>query len=296
MGLEKINMQNIMAALKQGAASGVLASGYGYAPNNWYVRGGALSAPTFGRQIESLEKLFALAQPGDVAFLGPGEYDEPNLVIPERLSNFTLIGMGGRGSAFVEPSLVGAAGIQVLADDVTFVNMGVASEATGAFSLKIGSQTVSPARFRAYQCKFEGNEAANPGGQVVLQGCGDTILEDCEIAWGVNGIIGDSNDDGFPTQTLIRRCWFHDLTTVHVGVGAAEHFVEIWMYKNKHMRDEAGVAPTDFILLSDNANIGHMAENQFANATNATGVITIGTGILYGPNGTEAGWSTARPA
>ena len=81
-----------------------------------------------------------------------------------------------------------------------------------------------------------------------------------------------------------------------MGVGAAEHFVEIWMYKNKHMRDEAGVAPTDFILLSDNANIGHMAENQFANATNATGVITIGTGILYGPNGTEAGWSTARPA
>lgn len=59
---------------------------------------------------------------------------------------------------------------------------------------------------------------------------------------------------------------------------------------------EDGTEPTDFILLADNGNTGIIAGNQFAIATNATAKLTIGTGIMWGPNGTEAGWSTARPA
>jgi len=284
---------NLWASLKQGASSGVLAGGYPYAKNNWYV---GSNAPVFGRQVDTLAALFAIMEPGDIAFLGPQAYEEGNLVIPEGLDNITLIGGGNRGACFIEAPNAGDEGLQVLADGVTLINIGIASGATGDYSLKIGSQTVSPARFRAYECKYEGNESVNPAGQVVLQGCGDIIFEDCEFAWGVNGIIGDSNDDGFPTQILVRNCWFHDLTTVHVGVGAAEHFVELWLENNRFDRDEAGVSPTDFLLLSDNANIGSISGNRFANATNATGVITIGTGLLYMANATEAGWSTARPA
>lgn len=284
---------SIWSAIKQGAASGAYFGGYPFARNAWFVGD---NAPQGVRRVGSVEELFAIATAGDVAYLGPGGYEEGNLVIPETLSNFTLIGTGGRGACFIEAPDAGDEGIQVLADDVTFINVGVASDDTGSYSLKIGSQTVSPARFRAFGCKIEGNEAVNPGGQVVLHGCGDIIFDDCEFCWGVNGIIGQGNDDGWPTQILVQNSLFHDLTTVHFGIAAASHFVELWAFNNRCMGDESGVAPTDFILLSDNANIGNFTGNYFANATNATGVLTIGTGILWGPNGTEAGWSTARPA
>jgi len=265
--------------------------GFPNAKNVWYVGE--------GQAVQTLTELFTLMQPGDVAFLAPGAYVEGNLVIPATLTGITLIGvadsLASRGAAFIEPATVGHAGLQVLANDVTLINIGVASEATGAHSLKIGSNSVNVARFRAYRCKLEGNEAANPAGQVVLQGCGDIIFEDCEIAWGVNGIIGGANLNGFPTQILFRNCWFHDLTTVHVGIAAADHFIELWLRDCIFDRNEAGVAPTDFILLSDNANIGSITGCRFANATNQAAVITIGTGILYMANATEAGWSTARP-
>lgn len=284
---------NIIAALKQGMAAGTLSGGYGYAKNNWYV---GASAPQFGRRVDSLASLFAIMEPGDVAFLGPQGYDEGNLVIPEGLDNITLIGAGNRGSCFIEAPVTTDEGLQVLADGVTLINVGVAGGATGDYSLKIGSNSISPARFRAFQCKFEGNESVNPAAQVLIQGAGDIILEDCEIAWGVNGIIGDANLDGFPTEIVIRNCWFHDLTTVHVGIASADHWVNLWLRDNYFDRSEAGTAPTDFILLSDNANIGVITGNRFANATNQAAVITIGTGLLYMANATEAGWSTARPA
>lgn len=266
--------------------------GFPFANSAWYVG--------TGQQIETLEELFAVMQPNDVAFLAPQAFEEGNLVIPETLPGITLIGYGfdkgGRGAAFIEPQTVGQAGLQVLADDVTLINVGVASEATGAHSLKIGSSAVDVARFRAFRCKIEGNEAANPGGQLVLQGTGDVLFDDCEFCWGVNGIIGDANLNGFPTQTRIRRSFFHNLTTVHVGIAAADHFVDLWLEDNVFARDEAGTAPTDFILLSDNANTGLITGNKFANPTNEAAVITIGSGLLYMANATEAGWSTARPA
>lgn len=290
-----MSTDNIWAAMKGAAAAGILAGGYPYAPNFWYMTGGDQSAPTFGKRVGTFAELFAIAQPGDVALIGPGFYAEGNLVIPATLTNFTIIGTGGRGAAGVEAP-TGKAGIQVLADDVTFINFGVASSATGAYAVKIGSQTVSPARFRAYGCKFEGCETVNPAGQLVLSGCGDVIIDDCEFAWGANGIIGDGNDDGFPTEIYIRNCWFHDLTTVHIGVVVGDIFAGLYVKNNFFARDEAGVSPTDFILLSGNGNFGAITNNQFANATNATGVITIGTGLLYMANATEAGWSTARPA
>lgn len=288
------NQASLWGQLKLGAAAGVLAGGRPYA-NNFYYTGA--NAPQFGGIVTaSISAALAMMVDGDVLLLGPQEYAEGNLVIPEGLDNITIVGMGNRGSCFIEAAAAGDEGLQVLGDGVTLINVGVAGGATSDYSLKVGSATVSPARFRAYGCKFEGNESANPAGQVVLQGCGDVILDDCEIAWGVNGIIGDANAGGFPTEIVIQNCWFHDLTTVHVGIAAADHFVGLYLYGNKFARDEAGASPTDFLLLSDNANIGHIAGNFFANATNATGVITIGTGLLYTANATEAGWSTARPA
>lgn len=267
--------------------------GYPFASSAWYVG--------TGQQIETLEELFNVMQPNDVAFLAPQAFEEGDLVIPATLTGITLIGVGndpfsGRGAAFIEPQDAGQEGLNVLADDVTLINVGVASDAAGSYSLKVGAAAVDVARFRAFRCKFEGNEAASPAGQVLLQGTGDTLFDDCEFCWGVNGIIGDANNNGFPTQTRIKNSLFHNLTTVHIGIAAGDHFVDLWLENNVHARDESGVAPTDFILLSDNANTGLITGCKFAHATNDAAVITIGSGLLYLANATEAGWSTARPA
>lgn len=283
----------IWPTLKGGIAGAVLSGGYPFAGNAWYV---GSNAPVFGRRVDTIADAFNVMSSKDVLFLGPQRHTEGNLVLPATLTEITIIGAGARGACYIQPSAAGDEGLQILGNDVTLINVGVASGATSDYSLKIGSNSVNTSRFRAYMCKFEGNGSANPAGQVVLHGCGDIILEDCEIAWGVNGIIGDGNLNGFPTEIVIRNCWFHDLTTVHVGIAAGDHFVNLWLRDNYFDRDESGTPPTDFILLSDNANIGVITGNRFANATNQAAVITIGTGLLYMANATEAGWSTARPA
>jgi hypothetical protein len=288
-----MSVTSIWGAVKTAAGAGILQGGYPFARNVYMV---GANVPTFAQSMPTIAAALAIAVDGDVIMLGPQQHAEGNLVLAEGKDNITIIGMGNRGACYIEAPTAGDEGLQILGDDCTLINVGVASDATGDYSLKVGSSTVSPARFRAYQCKFEGNEGANPAGQVLIQGAADVILEDCELAWGVNGLIGDANLAGFPTEILVRNCWFHDLTTVHVGIAAADHWVNLWLRDNYFDLDESGVAPTDFILLSDNANIGVITGNRFASATNATGTITIGSGLIYPTNYTEAGPSAARPA
>lgn len=284
---------NIMAQLKAGVANGQLLGGYGYAPNQWYLTGGALSVPTnVGRQVGTWEDLIDNMQPGDVANIGPGFYAEGNLVIPESLTNVTFRGMGNRGAMGIEASITTDEGLTVLADDVTLINIGVAGGDTADYSLQIGNVDISPARFRAYGCKFENSLIA-----VRLYGAGDVILDDCEICWTPKGIVLRSNNLGFNTQIKIQNCLFHNFDDFGVGQHAAAQQVNnLWLLNNQMDQLEDGTEPTDFILLADNANTGLIAGNQFAIATNASAKLTIGTGLMWGPNGTEAGWSTARPA
>lgn len=291
-----MSVSNLWGQLKLAAGAGILNgldNRMAFARNIYFVGD---NAPTFVQQKNTIADALSSLLPGDALVLGPQGFQEDDLVLPATAGQNIIVGMGGRGACYIEAQAVGANGLNILADDVTIVNVGFASEATADYSVKLGDANTSPARLRMYQCKLEGNEGANPGGQLVLCGSGDVIIEDCEFTWGVNGIIGLANLSGFPTQTLLRRCWFHDLTTVHIGVEAASHFVELWVEECRFDLDESGTPPTDFILLSDNANIGSISGCRFANPTNDTAVITIGTGMLYMANATEAGWSTARPA
>lgn len=271
---------------KQG---GVL-QGFPYSKNVWYV---GRSAPVFGKRAGSLESLFGgAAQPNDVIFIGPGAITEGNLVIPEALTGLTLIGTGGRGAAFIEPETAGDEGLQVLADDTTLINLGVADGGSGDYGLAVGSQTVSPSRFRAYGCKLEGSAIG-----CRLQQAGDVILDDCEFAWANVGLQLRSGDIGFNTQVVVKGCRFHNNADACIGQFAAAQQVNNFQLWNSFFEQlEDGTEPTDFILLADNGNTGLIAGNMFAIATNDTAKLTIGTGLMWGPNGTEAGWSTARPA
>lgn len=285
-------MTGIWSSLKTADAAGILSGGFPYARNHWYVGNNVPQSALANRADTLASVLNGLMLSGDVLHLGPQAYEEGNLVIPAGVDNITIIGHGPRGSCFIEAQTVGDEGLQVLSDGVTLINVGVAGEETGDYSLKIGSATVSPARFRAYGCKLENAVRA-----VHLHGCGDTILDDCEICWTTNGIILQSNNDGFVTQLRIQNCLLHNYVTVGVGEAAAAQQVnDLWLVDNVFGRQEDGTAGTDDILLSDNLNTGFITGNRFPRATNGTGFITIGTGLIYNPNGTEAGWSAARPA
>lgn len=295
---------NLWSALKQGNAAGVLAGGFPYAGSVWYVAGGSVAAPAFGRRVESLDKLFDAMTAGDIAFLGPGFYDVGNLIIPTSLSNITLIGAGNRGSAGIQSTVVGKEGLQVKANDVTLMNIGIEVEDTADYALNLlasrpgGTGTKFGSRFRAYGCKFEGPT----GPAVLLNGdanynIGDVLFEDCEFAWCGTGIRLSSSGFGVNTQIRIQNSWFHNFTAAGLDAAVLADWVvaNLCLYDNKFDQQEDGTEPTDFILLSNNANTGHIAGNQFAIATNAAAKLTIGTGLMWGPNGTEAGWSTARP-
>lgn len=278
---------NLWSQLKFAAGAGILSGGYPFARNFYFV---GRNAPQGVQRVDTLAACFNRLVDNDVVMLGPGAHEEGNLII--EANNITILGMGNRGSVFIEPDGANDEGVLVLGDDVTFNNVGIAKGAAGDYALSVGSQTVSPSRFRAYDCKIEGDGIA-----ARLYGAGDVILEDCEFAWCGTGIQFRGNDIGFNTQIYIRKCRFHNFTDAGLGEFAAAQQVNNLEFLNSFMdQTEDGTEPTDFILLSDNANTGLIAGNQFAIATNSNAKLTIGSGIMWGPNGTEAGWSTARPA
>lgn len=284
-----MSVNSLWAAVKQAGAAGVLNGGFPFARNVYFVGN---NAPSTAQQYNSIAAALAAMIHGDLLMLGPQAYDEGNLSIPATASGITILGMGNRGSCFIEPAVAGDEGLEVLADDVTLINVGVADGGAGTWGLVVGSNAVSPDRFRAYGCKFEGSAIG-----ARLWGAGDVLLEDCEFAWAAVGLQLKANAVGLVTQACIRNSRFHNNATACLSHDAANAVVaNLMLWNNFFDQLEDGTEPTDFILLSDNGNFGHIAGNQFAIATNATAKLTIGTGLMWGPNGTEAGWSTARPA
>jgi len=288
--------QNLWSSLRQGAASGVLAGGFPYAGNIWYV---GASAPVFGRRVDTIADAFLAMSPKDILFLGPQRHTEGNLVLPASLSNITIIGGGNRGACFIEPSVAGDEGLQVLASDVTLVNVGVAGGASGNYALNVKGNTTSKngRRFRAYGCKFEG-----PTGTVVLldgdadYNVSDAIFDDCEFAWGGSGLLFDDSSYGYPTQIFVRRCKFHNLTAVGVGLAASGGVTNLELTDCVFDDLEDGTAPTDYIKVDRAGDTGIISGCRFSIATNASADLKIAAGIMWVANGTEAGWSTARPA
>ena len=255
---------------------------------------------------------------GSCIAAGPGQYNE-TVTIPRtvtvadgsvrQVSNVVLVGLGGRGAAFIENDTVGGEGLTVHADNVTLVNLGVAGEATADWSVR-----VTGSRFRAHGCKFEGNEGVAAGnGQFVFgpgtaaevaantagRG-GDGALYDCEICWGARGVVVQSSTFGAATQLLLQDVRYHDLTAVHVGendVGAIGAGRAIWMLANTFDRDESGAAPTDWVDLDSAGSTGLIAQSRFSSAAApATGVVQLAAGVLYVTNYSEAGQTVARPA
>ena len=238
---------------------------------------------------------------GDIVFVMPGEYPETVTVNKAQLS---IIGLGGRGACSIAPTVAGAEGMQVTANDVTLVNIGVAGDDTADYALNVhGNGTgKNGKRFRAYACKFE-----KPTGgtgvdcAVYLDGdadynTADNWFIDCEFAWSKSGVLFDDSLYGFPTQQFFVDCWFHNNSTVHMGLATVGGVVNLVVKDCVFDDDEAGTAPTDYIKVDRAGDTGIITGCRFSIATNASADLKIAAGIMWVANGTEAGWSTARPA
>jgi hypothetical protein len=253
----------------------------------------------------------AVANAGDVILVAPGAYDETVTISRvgadgAALNNLTIIGVGNRGSAFIDPSTEDAGGMVVHADDVTLVNIGVAGEdETSAIAL-----TVTGSRFRAYGCKFEGGltQVQVGPGTVVQEAAGtagrggDMLFEDCEICWGTNGFRVSGSDFGAATQVFLRGCKFHNLTAESIGELVGSGGSAAVTFRNLEITDctfddvEGGAAPTAYVLLNDdNGNDGIAANNRFPTAINS-GLNLVSTALHWVCNYHTGGVSTAQPS
>lgn len=260
---------------------------------------------SLGSAYRTITKAISSANDYDVIVVAPGAYDE-TLTIARTKSNLTIVGMGGRGSAYIEPSTEDAAGLTNHADDLTLVNIGIAAEdETSATAL-----TNTGSRLRAYGCKIEGGakQVLTGPGTVALESAGtqgrggDVLFRDCEFAWGTKGIVLQGTDYGGATQTRVENCLFHNLTASSIdeavgsGGSAAVTFFNLWVADCVFDDAEDGTAPTKYIDLDgDNANSGVVTRCSFPTAINS-GKNTVSTAVHWVSNYHTGGVSTGQPS
>lgn len=286
--------QTLWGQIKIAGAAGVLFGGYPFAGKFIFVGSGA---PSTGVTTANIAAAITAAVSGDVIMLGPQAYQEDGLTIPVGLNNVVIIGNGNRGACSITPATAGAEGLQVLGNNITLLNVDIVTTTTADYALSLGNATTGPTGFRAYQCQFAGPTGVNPACGVLVRGATNALFDDCELSTCANSILFQTNAAGTPTRIRIRDSWFRNAATVNLGVVSTTvaSVIGLDVCNNIFSRQEAGTEPTDYILLNSNGNIGFFSNNKFATATNAAAVLTIGTGLIWGANVTEAGYSTTRP-
>lgn len=253
--------------------------------------------------FRTIQRAVNASRPGTAIYIAPGAYDETVTIPRSHGGNLTLISVGGRGAAFIEPSTEDAGGLVCHADDVTIIGLGIAGEdETSAVAL-----TVTGSRFRAQGCKLEGGakQLAIGPGTVAQEAAGthgnggDFIFEDCEFAWGTNGVVLTASDYGAATQGLFSRCRFHNLTAAsfeETGGSAAVRFQNIVIDSCIFDTADDGTVPTKWISLDDdNANTGIVSRCVFPTAINS-GKNLCSTKMLWVGNVHTGGISTAQPS
>lgn len=275
-----------------GFIKGGILQGYPFASSVYYVGSGA---PIFAKRVDTIDKALDVMRDRDVLFLGPGSHDEA-VTVPVGLDNITIIGAGNKGDVSIAPSAANGIamvieGTTTRTQGITLINVGMEGKGTGGGLHVKGNIR----RIRVQGCKCEGGAfgiklESNASGAI-----GDTIIEDCELAWATTALHLLASGGGDPvTQTYLRNCLLHGFTADGV-LTSGTFAADLWIVKNIFARQENGTEPTQYLDIDDAGTTGFVAENSFATPTNATGKLAIASGVIWGPNGTEAGWSTQRP-
>lgn len=253
-----------------------------------------------GNSFRTLQAAINASRPGMSIYIAPGQYNEA-VTIPAGKSNISLIGVGGRGAAYIETETTNGVALTNHAADVTVMNLGLDGDGTGAGLINTG------ARFRAYGCKIEGDDIAcqMTMGTVAQIAAGtkgkgsDCLLDDCEFAWATTGMLLTASDYGAVTQLRVRKSLFHNHSAASVEESGGTVSIR---YRNLRIDEcvfeqlEDGTIPTKFISLNDdNGNKGIVARCTFPTAINS-GKNLVSTGLLWTSNFHTGGISTAQPS
>lgn len=288
-------MKNFWAALKQGTNSGILAGGYPYAKNNWYVGEGT---PTYGQRVDTIQDMLDNMESGDIGFIGPGSYDEA-AVAPVGLSNVAIFGAGNPGSVSIVPSAANAVPLTIegsaalRSSGIRLVNVGLETNGTGTGLLIKGNIR----RMLIQNCKIEGGSVALNLQSTAAGSVADCKLIENELAWTATALLLSVSGGGNPvTQTLILKNLLHNYTARGLSVPTV-HSADLWVVENVFANQEDGTGPTnEYISAAVASTTGIVTKNLFAIATNAVAKLAVAAGVMWVANATEAGWSTARPS
>lgn len=258
-----------------------------------------------GSAFDTIQAAVDASSAWDIIYVAGGAYNE-TVTIARAKQGLTIIGVGGRGAAYIDPSTEDTGGLICHADDVTIINLGIAAEdETSAVAL-----TVTGSRFRAYGCKIEGGakQLVIGPGTVAQEAAGthgvgaDFLFSDCEFAWGTDGIHLTCTDYGAVTQGRFEFCRSHNLTGKHItetvgsGGSAAVTFRNIVVADCDFDDLEDGTAPTNYIDLNgDNGNTGLVTRCSFPTAINS-GLNLVSTAMHWVSNYMAGGISTAQPS
>lgn len=263
-----------------------------------------------GRPFASFTNAIAACPDGGFVYGFP-KYDgsgyAETFTVARAKDNVTVIGVGGRGSVFIDPTTEDAGGMVVNGNDMTLRNIGVAAEDDTAGNIAL---LVTGARFRAYGCKIEGgDEQVRLGPVTVALGAGsgietgaDALFEDCEFCWGAKGIVLNCTDYGAVTQCFVNRCRFHNLTAAHMDERTGTGGSATVSFRNLQVTDcvfddaEGGAAPTRYLLLNDdNGNDGIVTRCSFPTAL-AGGLNLVSTALHWVCNYHTGGVSNNQPS
>lgn len=279
-----------------GGTSGVVDNPFG---RKLYVSNAAVNEHGVRPGFVTIASAISNAQAGDTITIGRGTYTEN--------PNFNLAGLTVRaGYTGGYPDQVVITGTSTVnASNVTIEGIEFFSNSATAASLQVGS-TTEVNSFVARRCSFASDGTTEPRYGLRIRGGNNHRVEFCRFVDNTYGFVVHSGLSSFASGVTAIGNEFLENTTLDFGnlgtgdpnsAAGAEYGIHNLLYvDNYHGRGQ--VTPTDFVNITDTngTSSGFMARNTFASATNASATITIPAGILYGPNGTEAGWSTARPS
>ena len=240
----------------------------------------------------------AVSGRGDVIVIQRGTYTE---TVTANKNGLTLLGAVPYGY----PDHVIIRGRTVFrGNNISAYNIEFFSNSTTAASLVVGDSTTESVSAYLENCSFASDGTTEPACGALVSGGNDHSFIRCRFVDNTRGLLAHSGIVSFISGLRVKDCEFLENTTVDFGTGVSGDSILTTLGEDLGIRNlicvdndfGGGVTiPTDFVNIVG-ASSGYMAGNTFASTTNASATITIPAGILYGPNGTEAGWSTARPA
>lgn len=256
-------------------------------------RSAAPSLPVFDSIQDAIDA--AVSGRGDVIYIAPGDYAEA-VVIGPAMTDLKLIGLGSRGAVAIVPTgtnptallIDGTAGAANRTSDIEIINIGCEASGTGIGCHIRGNIR----RIRLYGCKLESGGA---GTALRIQSLAagapaDNAFYDVELAWSATAAHIQVTGGGDPvTQTYFEGGWAHNFTSRGIHVDTV-HTTDLKLRRFEFGRLENDTEPTNEYILADVASSTGLISDCTFPAAQASGKISLATGVRRAGNRYTDGW------